>query len=173
MSNQTNLAFSVLASDWEVSTICQIGGANIIGAGVWFVKFRSKWASVDEPFNFSGGLFGYGGSIGGATAPNFRTPGQLSYSKIKCQRSFSINDLDGTLGRITNFSASVMVGYSIVLVSAYNLSGSLFYSQWANGWGTGFGAMGVTGVGTWTHMNPAAAAAQAQAVTGVRVGGSE
>jgi len=171
MSYKPNPAFAVKASDWEIASIRQIGGADITGAGIWFFKIRSKYVGIDEPFNYVGVLGGYGGSIGGASLPSPTSPRQMSYSRIQCLQRFSLDDLDGSFGRITNMSASVIAGYSLLCVSAYTFSGSLFVSQWCNGFGAGFGAIGVTSMGTWTHMDPARAAAQAQAVTGVPMGG--
>jgi len=58
MLYQQNPAFSMQASDWKISTICQIDGADVVGGGIWFVKFQSRQAATDEPFNSPRALLG-------------------------------------------------------------------------------------------------------------------
>jgi hypothetical protein len=86
---------------------------------------------------------GVGGSIGGTSL------NPASAASIECDRSFSVYDLDSSTGRVTFAGASFMVGYSLLYISAFNLSGSLFSSQEVHGYAAGVGAGGITLVGMW------------------------
>ena len=144
------MSLTTKASDWEVLGICQIGAAATLGGGVWFFKFRSQQAGVDEMVNFSAVLLGLGGSIGGISLP--KLSGQLPYSAIQCSQSFSLYDLTGSMGRVTTAGGSAVVGFSLLFVSAFNLSGHLYESQPCHGFVGGVGLNAVTSVGTWTKM---------------------
>ena len=138
MSKQTQ------ANDWKVSGVAQIGGAAVVGGGVFFFQFLSEQASVKESFIFSAFGLGAGGSAGGVSL----RPDQPT--AIRSDQSFSINDLDSSLGRITSATASLSVGYSLVYISAFNFSGSLFSSQSVSGGSAGVGLGAFTMAGMWT-----------------------
>lgn len=145
------MAFNTKASDWEVLGFCQVGGAAVLGAAVWFFNFRSKTANVDEIFNLSAGLGGVGGSIGGSTLPDLA--GNLVYTPVTCAQPFSLYDLNGAAGMVGNAGVSFAVGYSAILIAASKLAvgGALFHQE-AHGFSAGVGASVVWGFGVWTHM---------------------
>jgi hypothetical protein len=149
------MSLSTKANDWEVAGVAQVGGAAAVGGGVWWLEFRSSAAGMKETFMFGGLGIGVGGSVGGASAPDFSTA-QPSYSPLACERAFSIHDLNYSAGRLTTAGAGLAVGYGLVYVSAFNFDGALFSSQSCHGFTVGVGASAITTVGMWRSMTLAA-----------------
>jgi hypothetical protein len=150
------MAFDTQADDWEVSSICQAGGASGAGGGVWLFNFQSADANFyGANFIFIGGGMGVGGSIGGASFPNMFKQSRLGgsalvWSSIQCDRPFSAADLNWAPGRVTTAGLSLSVGYTLLYVSAKNLPfSSLFLSQSCNGPSIGVGATAMATVGLW------------------------
>lgn len=157
------------ANDWEIAGIAQVGGADVVGAGVYFFEFRSKAADFRGQFIFIGGGLGLGGSVGGASMP---APGDFvcaraysPFSSLRCDRDFSADDLDLVAGRITSAGASFAYGYSVVRVTAFTNAlaagpgllvqaflPTLFHSFPASGWGTGVGASVTVFSGIWKKI---------------------
>jgi hypothetical protein len=147
------------AKDWEIAIICQMGGAEGGGGGIFFADVRSPSVYTRSAFLFLGGGFGFGGSIGSGAFPS---PSDIvqnhvpdMYTKIPCLTSFSVDDLDCTSGQITSLGVSAMYGYSIVRLSA-GMFPVLFSGVNANGWGTGVGASGFSFTGMWKQLGDAA-----------------
>jgi len=135
-------------TDWEVAGVAQVGGAATLGGGAWMFEFKSTLAAVKQAFVFVGAGLGVGGSVGGASAPDF-SAGTPSYTAITCDRAFSVDDLSGSAGRLTTAGAGLAVGYGVTIISAFNLRGSMFSSQECYGISIGVGAGAMTTVGYW------------------------
>jgi hypothetical protein len=157
-SEETNMAQHTQANDWEIAIVCQAGGAEKVGGGVFFADVRSQKAMTRSAFLFLGGGFGFGGSIGGAGAPS---PGDVlrnhrpdMYTKIPCKVRFSVDDLDCSSGRITSLGAAGAYGYTKMFISAGTFP-NLFSSVDVSGWGTGVGISGSVFVGMWKQLGDA------------------
>ena len=140
------MGLTTQARDWKCATAAQIGGAAQVGGGVYWILFQSAEAHAREMFMFIGGGLGLGGSVGGANV----TPDSLT--AITCDQAFSVADLNMSPGRLTLAGAALAVGYAVVYISAFNLSGSLFTSQYVGGFGAGVGVSAQTLVGYWRSM---------------------
>ncbi|MCX7068684.1 MAG: hypothetical protein NTW85_13480 [Methylococcales bacterium] len=156
------------ADDWQVTGVCQVGGAVTVGGGIWLFQFQSYDAGPEgHIFMFVGAGFGLGGSIGGASLPlgaildqlrgkKLVSSSPLSWSDIDCDSAFSADNLNYAPGRITTGGAGLAVGYSLLYISAKNLPfRGLFHSQSCGGWGTAVGASAITTVGFWKWVQPA------------------
>lgn len=146
------------ANDWKIAIICQMGGAEGMGGGVFFADVRSIKARTRSAFLFLGGGFGFGGSIGGGGGPS---PADVvknhvpdMYTDIPCKVRFSVDDLDCASGSISMMGVSAMYGYSCVRISA-GMWPVLFSDVNCNGWGTGVGAGGSMFVGMWKQLGEA------------------
>lgn len=139
------------ARDWKVAGMANVGGAVTVGAGVWTFVFQSQSAQYSGSFTFAGGGLGLGGSLGGASMPDFSTGG-LSWTSLECDRSFSAMDLHRSAGRLTTAGAGLAVGYGVVIISAFNWGGSMFSSQECFGGSVGVGASAMTTVGMWNLL---------------------
>ncbi len=138
--------FSISTRDWQVAPLAQVGGAAILGGGIFWFEFVSPSKSIREQFAFTAIAFGVGGSVGGANL----TPG--SPTPITVDDNFSVYDLNNSAGRLTVAGASLAVGYGSAIISAYNWGGSLFSSQEVGGWSAGVGAAAFTTIGMWHSM---------------------
>jgi len=147
------------ANDWEIALICQMGGAEGVGGGIFFADIKSKKAKTRSAFLFLGGSFGFGGSFGGGAGPSPLDVVQNHvpdmYTPIKCAVRFSVDDLDCASGRITNMGVAAAYGYSCVRISAGQWP-VLFTNINCNGWGTGVGYGAATTVGMWKQLGDAA-----------------
>jgi len=139
------------ATDWEVAGVAQVGGAATVGGGLWMFEFKSSLAGMKVPFLFIGAGLGLGGSIGGASAPDMSS-GQPSYTALRCDRAFGVDDLSGSAGRLTTAGAGMAVGYGVVIITAFNFRGPMFASQECYGFTIGVGASAMTTVGMWQEM---------------------
>lgn len=148
------MSFSSKARDWQVAPLCQVGGAAILGAGVFWFRFKSPTAGVQEDFMFAALAFGLGGSLGGANL----TPGSLT--PITCDDNFSVYDLNYAGGRVTLAGAALGVGYGAVTITGWTRNGILFSSQEVGGWSAGVSVPGqaLTTLGLWRSMTLAARA---------------
>jgi len=148
------MGFASRVNDWQVAGVAQVGGAAVVGGGVFWFDFRSSAARVQhEMFMFIAFGLGAGGSIGGASM----TPG--SPNEITCDQPFSVYDLDMSPGRVTIAAAGLIAGYGLAYISAFNLSGPLFTSQDVSGWAAGVSLNAMTTVGYWRSMTLGARAA--------------
>jgi hypothetical protein len=148
---------SVKHSDWEVAAIASFTyAAGAAGRGGVF-SFRNGSYATDPVYGgltydmlFIGAGFGVdiGARIGGKSeALKAKSSGLFKkWHKIDCDQGFSAMDLDGSSGRITNLTLGVV---DIVLISAGNMSGSLFGGQSVTGIGIGLG--GAVTVGAWVY----------------------
>jgi hypothetical protein len=149
------MGWSTRATDWKVAGAAQVGGAAAVGGGIWCFVFQSETAQWSGMFAFGAVGLGEGGSIGGASLPDFSSGG-LNWSQLECDRAFSAADLNWSPGRLSTAGAGLAVGYGVVILTAFNLSGSMFSSQ--NCWGgtVGVGASIMTTVGMWKWMSTGA-----------------
>ena len=137
--------FTRKARDWEVSAIAQVGGAAKLGGGFWTFSFKSPSLQAKEAvFLFAGGV-GIKGSLGGASA----TP--ASYTKLRCSRDFSLDNLHKSVGRIVGIGGGLAVGYGVVTISASSILPpvSLFEDTFVHGFSVGVGFQSVFFVGVW------------------------
>jgi hypothetical protein len=141
-------------ADWKICGIAQVGGAGGLGAGIWWFELKSDSLGLREPVMFLGAGVGVGGSIGGASGPDLSDLGNAkpAYADLTCDRAFSVGDLDMSAGRITSAGVGLAVGYGLVYISAFNLNGSMFYSQSVGGLTVGVGAGAIATIGYWRSM---------------------
>lgn|GEM_PF-6113138 len=133
---------STKASDWKV----QMAGEIVVArTTVWCFEFDSEEANYVKQFIF----VGQGVTFGGAIVGTVRT----ERTSLKCDRAFSADNLDLSLGTAVLGGAAVVVGAGAVIISARTaLSGSLFSNQRIAGITLGAGAaFGVSG-GLWKKL---------------------
>lgn len=147
------------AKDWEIAIICQMGGAEGTGGGIFFADVRSVKAQTRSAFLFLGGGFGFGGSIGGGGGPSpadvVRNHVPDMYNKIPSKVRFSVDDLDCASGKITLMGVAAAYGYSCIRIGA-GMFPVLFTDVNCNGWGTGVGYGASIFVGMWKQLGDAA-----------------
>jgi hypothetical protein len=148
---------SVKHTDWEVAAIGTFTvAAGVAGRGGVF-SFRNGSYATDPVFPgltydmlFVGGGFGIdiGARLKGQTEAAKAKPSGLlkKWHPIKCDQAFSAIDLSGSSGRITSLTVAII---DFVLISAGNMSGSLFGGQSVSG--IGFGIGGAVTVGAWVY----------------------
>ena len=146
------MGWSTTARDWKVAGAAQIAGAFGPGAGVWTFILQSETAGHSGMFLFAAVGLGGGGSLGGASMPDWSTGG-LSWTSLECDRAFSAADLNWSAGRLSTAGAGLAVGYGVVIISAFNMRGSLFSSQNCFGGSIGVGASIMTTAGMWKWMS--------------------
>lgn len=162
------MGYYTKASDWEVAGIgCVAGGVGAAG-GWFFFLFRSQSANVGLGCRFVGAGFGGGADIGkiGKTLKLLKDAPKLeklfsvvsyagysptiSFSPITCDKSFSLDDLHHSPGRLTMAGASLIGGYTLMYItSATGLLSANFHSQPCHGWGLGAGVVGMATMGMW------------------------
>ena len=158
------------ADDWEVQGVCQAGGGAFFAGGIWVFQFSSSAADFDGFFTFQGMGLGAGGSLGGVSFPmdsilrqirEKKAANQLQqhmdlWTDLKCENTFSADQLNWAPGRLSTASVGAALGYGLVYISAGALPRkSLFLSQSVGGWGTGVGATAATLVGVWKFLTKA------------------
>lgn len=128
--------------EWEVLGVAGVGGAAVVGGGEYLFHFRSPQGTAQFSLTVYGlGVGGAGGSVGG------------TYSRIEPETAFSVNDLDGCMGRFTTAGAGVVAGYSLAYISAFGISvGNLFLSQNVGGFTVTAGAGALVGAGYWKFI---------------------
>ena len=148
---------SVAHSDWEAAAVARFTiAAGPAGTAALF-SFRNGSYATDPVYGgleydmmFAGGGAGVDimARIGGKSE-SFKAKASglfKKWHKIKSDRPFSAIDLDGSSGRITALTLGVV---DIVLISAGNMSGSLFGGQSVSGLGLGLG--GAVTLGGWKY----------------------
>jgi len=146
------MSVSAKAWDWKVAGAANVGGAVSVGAGVWTFVFQSESAQFSGMYYFVGAGIGAGGSLGGASMPDWSSGG-LAWTELECDRAFSADDLHNSAGRLTTAGAGLAVGGGVVILTAFNLRGSMFSSQNCWGGSIGVGASAMTTVGAWRRMS--------------------
>lgn len=144
------MSIDTRATDWVANSFVQMAGGVTIGGGVYFFVFESQSAKIKEELVFVGG--GLAGGLRGSASQATGTLSPTSFSSIDCDMPFSLADLDGAGGRLTQLAASAMAGYSLTYISAFSQRGSLFHSQGVHGWTGGVGVSGVVTVGIWKRV---------------------
>lgn len=144
------MSIETRATDWTANSFVQMAGGYTIGGGVFFFVFESQSAGIREELVFTGG--GIAGGLRGSASLASGTLSPTGFSPIECDTPFSISDLDGAGGRLTQLAASFMAGYSLMYISAFSRRGSLFHSQPVHGWTGGVGLSGVATVGIWKRV---------------------
>ena len=144
------------SEDWQVTGVASVGIANVAASGLFFYEFKTK--NVKEMFLFVIGGVGAGGSLGSISAGNIVTVPNvkyeaLVYSPIMCIKPFSIADLHISAGRLSSEGASFMGGYNCTWITAFNLSGDLFLSQYVGGISAGVGVHALTSLGIWLSLS--------------------
>jgi hypothetical protein len=146
----------VKGSDWEVTSIAQVGGVVGIGAGIYCFDFKSKEANNHSTFILVGGALGFGGSMGGGVTPSpsdfISNNGTIDlYSRIKCSRPFSSDDLDKSYAALSVLGFNAAYGYSLMGISS-GLFPENFKDVDVSGWGTGVGSVGAIMIGVWKRL---------------------
>lgn len=168
--------YNTLASDWHASCVGSIAAFGGAGSGFWGFQLMSKTVcTAPVVFLYSGVGAGFGvgvsvpeSAIATNSEPTRKLPKKLrsksttivsqksGFSKIKCDRPFSLKQLDGAAGRLSVGEAYFWgIGGGVVIISAFDGNGSFFNSQ--NLWGTGLsptkkgGTLATTG-GAWKGM---------------------
>jgi hypothetical protein len=122
------------ASDWKMVIVAQVGGAAVLGAGAFFLMFKSPSVPVKPVFlAFAGGL-GAGGSIGSGVGlpwadvvrqlvnPRFR-PDVDNYGYTDLRGTFSCQDMQRENIQFVQATASVVVvGVQIVDVTCTEIN---------------------------------------------------
>jgi hypothetical protein len=128
--------------EWEVLGVAGVGGGAVIAGGEFLFHFRSPHGTAQFSLSVYGlGAGGMGGSVGG------------TYSRIEPECAFSVNDLDGCMGRFTTAGAGWGAAYALVYISAFGWSvGNLFLSQSVGGLTISAGAGAMTGAGYWKYI---------------------
>ncbi len=138
--------------DWQCVGVAQVGGADILGAGLYLFEFRGVAANFRGKYAFLGGGVGGGGSLGGGAGPSpldvFGAAPEDLWTPIEPERPFSGDDLDLSYGALSTLGAGLAYGYALMGISA-GLVDPLFDSVEVSGWGTGVGASGAILVGSW------------------------
>ena len=147
------MALETSATDWQVCMILSIAGGAGIAAGTYRFDFYSPTAGLSARFKFVGIGVGEGGDLSGTTLPAVLGPFS-PWSGIKCDRSFSVWDLNGSWGRLSSVTVGMGVGLGPVLITAAKpFLSSWFHSQDVGGFGTGgYGASGEVLIGRWRFV---------------------
>jgi hypothetical protein len=146
----------VKASDWEVTSIAQVGGVVGVGGGIYCFDFKSRDANHHGTFIFTGGALGLGGSMGGAVAPSpsdfMSNNGSINlYSRIRCSRPFSSDDLNHSYGALSVLGVNATYGYGLMGISSGLISEN-FRDADVSGWGVGVGLVGAIMIGVWQRL---------------------
>jgi hypothetical protein len=153
------MSTTATGNDWQAVGVAQVGGARIVGGGIYCFEFRSLSADFRGKYLFLGAGVGAGGSLGGGSAPgpgDFITNSKPDlWSKIKCKRPFSGDDLDLAYAALSTLAVEGAYGYALTGISA-GLIDPLFDSQDVSGWGTGVGVIGAILVGVWKRIGSSA-----------------
>ena len=119
------------SSQWEGCIVAQVGGAAVLGGGVFFVMFRCPQVTVKPVYLAMAGGAGLGGSIGSAVGvpwsdvvrqlinPQFRPPTD-SYGWSALDGSFSCQDIQRSSFSIISAGASAVVVGAQVAVMELN-----------------------------------------------------
>jgi hypothetical protein len=131
----------------------QIAGADVVGAGLYTFDFYSKSVGVSARFVFKGVGAGLGGDASGFVVPHDFGDISSSWSTLECDQPFSVWDLNGAWGRLTDLGGGIGIQYSLLFITAappWSWSRSYFHSQSAGGYGGGgAGGGGFVLVGNW------------------------
>jgi hypothetical protein len=150
---------TVKHTDWEVAAVTRITIADGAAGCAALFSFRNGsystdpvWSGLEYDMAALGGGFGVGVGMRDLIKQNpslkMRPSGlNKKWHKIECDQAFSASDLSGSSGRI---SSLMLVVYEVVLISAGNLSGSLFGGQSVSG--LGLGAGGAITLGFWQYV---------------------
>jgi hypothetical protein len=124
------------SSKWQMGIVAQMGGAAGIGAGVFFLQFRSPDVPVKPVFVAVAGGIGVGGSVGSGVSvpysdivrqiinPKFKPPGDSYYSDLA--GSFSCGDIQRegiTFGQMQASAVAIGVQTSSVRCTDVNMFG--------------------------------------------------
>lgn len=115
---------------WEICVVAQAGGAAGIGAGAFFIQFRSPDLPVRPVFITIAAGLGVGGSVGSAVSIPYRSvvrqpinpaditdPNSIGWNALDGE--FATKNLNHSMFRIAQVGASVViVGGQFALVSA-------------------------------------------------------
>jgi hypothetical protein len=126
------MGMTTRANDWEVAALNQVGAAAK-AEGLCWVSFRSQQAGVCEMFLFTGMGTGKPPSMNGFTVPDYDAS-KLQYSSLTCNVSFSLQDLNLAIGRLTRVEGSPMNGYGLLYLSALSFSQVMFEGQSCLSW---------------------------------------
>jgi hypothetical protein len=150
---------TVKHTDWEVATVMDVTVAAGWAGGAWLFSFRNgtyhtdvAWSGLVYDILFLGGGGGLGlkPGLGKLAGIIFGRTQAKHWHKIKADRPFSAYDLGGGLGsqgRITCLTPGI---YKFLYISAYNMDGAMFHSQYLGGWG--LGALASVLIGTWQYL---------------------
>ncbi len=139
------------SSDWQVCGILNAAGAEVLAAGLYVFDFFSQAANTTARFAFKGVGIGIGGDASGGVLPANLGP-FTPWSSIHCDKPFSVWDLNGAWGRVTNAGYGMGVTFGIMYITAappWSMFEAFFHSQHVGGFGVGAGAAAVALVGSW------------------------
>ena len=143
------------ATDWQVCSVLSGAVAFEVAGGFFDFDFYSPTAGMTGRLRLGGLGAGVGGNASGTVLP---LPGQNPFTSINCDMAFSLDDLNGAWGRITQAGVGTGVGFGVMYLTAaahfFSFS-SFFHSQNIGGWGTsaGAGALSIVGIFGWMGVS--------------------
>lgn len=140
------------AQDWKVAGQVSLGGASYVGAGGWVFLFQSDEAQHSESFVLYGAGIGLGGSMGGASLPDSPSGGN-AWTRLRCHRPFSADDLHNARGEIINTSAGLALGLGLTRLTGSTWDQSLFDSEPFMSANAGVALGGFAMVGIWRRLS--------------------
>jgi len=143
------------ASDWQVCLLLSLAGGAGVAAGDYVFDFYSATAGLTARFKFYGFGVGAGGNLSGTVIPAQLGPFG-PWSSIKCDKSFSVWDLNGSWGRLSSITFGMGVVLGPVMITAakrFWSTDSWFHSQDVGGFGSGgAGVSGEVVIGGWHYV---------------------
>jgi hypothetical protein len=122
------------ASDWKMVIVAQVGGAAVVGAGAFFLMFKSPSIPVKPVFIAVAGGLGAGGSIGSGVGlpwadvvrqlinPRFR-PDVDNYGYTDLRGTFSCQDIQReSIDFVQATASAVAVGVQFVDVTCTDVN---------------------------------------------------
>jgi hypothetical protein len=147
------------ADDWQACLLLNIAGGAVVALGTYRFDFYSQTAGLTAHFRFIGGGVGAGGNLSGALLPA-NIGGFGPWSDLKCDKKFSVWDLNGSWGRLSSISFGMGVTFGPMMITAakhFWSMESFFHSQNVGGFGTGPGGVGgEVLIGRWSYVTTSA-----------------
>jgi hypothetical protein len=120
------------ADDWQACLLLNIAGGAVVALGTYRFDFYSQTAGLTAHFR----------------------------SDLKCDKKFSVWDLNGSWGRLSSISFGMGVTFGPMMITAakhFWSMESFFHSQNVGGFGTGPGGVGgEVLIGRWSYVTTSA-----------------
>lgn len=114
---------STRARDWEVAGIAASEMVIGLGGGISYFYFRSREARFSDVFGLPRVGAGLTWGAGGVSLPG--RDFDLPWTRIRCARPFSAEDLHGSAGGVRGGGISAIAGYDWVWISSRNIGSGL------------------------------------------------